>query len=281
MARPWYSFYPADYGRDTGHLTLVEHGAYRVLMDHYYSQEAPLPANVTRLFRLCRAKTAEEKKAVRFVLKEFFDGSEDGYRHKRIDAEIAKAEMASARGTMAARVGAAKRQRISGETPAQVQPSPSQPQSPSESLFEEFWAAYPKKEARGAALKAWCLAVQIAKPESLVAAAKAYAARRDGQPAQYTRLPATWLAQQCWLDDAPAVVDDSEAARAWDGKAAPLVAEIGAALFTAYFAGTEFAPGPPVLIRVAKPHLRALIARRFSGALKRCYGEFNLEGLSE
>ena len=37
MARQWYSFYPGDYGRDTGHLSLIEHGAYRTLMDHYYA----------------------------------------------------------------------------------------------------------------------------------------------------------------------------------------------------------------------------------------------------
>jgi uncharacterized protein YdaU (DUF1376 family) len=280
MARPWYSFYPADYGRDTGHLTLVEHGAYRVLMDHYYAQEAPLPANVARLFRLCRAKTAEEKKAVRFVLKEFFDGGESGYRHKRIDAEIAKADQKSTLGAAAGRASAA--QRAANRKPTKTQPSQSQPQSHSkDSFFEEFWSAYPRKEARGAAVKAWTGAARLATPESLIAAAKAYAVRREGQDAKFTRLPATWLVQQCWLDDAPAAADDGEAALGWNGQAAPLVAEIGAALFTAYFAGTEFAPGPPVAIRVAKPHLRALIARRFSGALKRCYGEFSLEGINQ
>jgi len=279
MARPWYSFYPADYGRDTGHLTLVEHGAYRVLMDHYYAHEAPLPANVARLFRLCRAKSEDEKKAVRFVLKEFFAKEADGYRHKRIEAEIAKAGEISAKASAAARIGAAKRQRIASAGPANARPSqlpsPSPPQS--KESFEEFWSAYPRKEARGAAAKAWDRAVEMTAPETLIAAAKAYAVKREGQDAKFTRLPATWLAQECWLDDAPAIVDPQAAAAAWDGQAAGLVAEIGAAAFNAYFARCEFSPGPPAVIRVGKPHLRALIGKRFSGALKRAFGEFSLE----
>jgi hypothetical protein len=77
---------------------------------------------------------------------------------------------------------------------------------------------------------------------------------------------------------AAVAADTGEAAQAWDGNAEKLVAEIGATAFIAYFSGAEFSRGPPVTIRVGKPHLRALIARRFSGALSRAYGEFFLEG---
>jgi len=31
----------ADYRKDTAHLTLLEHGAYRQLLDQYYLNEAP------------------------------------------------------------------------------------------------------------------------------------------------------------------------------------------------------------------------------------------------
>jgi hypothetical protein len=44
---------------------------------------------------------------------------------------------------------------------------------------------------------AWQRAVELAALEMLVAAAKAYAAKRAGQDEKYTRLPATWLMQQC------------------------------------------------------------------------------------
>jgi hypothetical protein len=29
VSNQWYAHYPGDYGRDTAHLSLVEHGAYR------------------------------------------------------------------------------------------------------------------------------------------------------------------------------------------------------------------------------------------------------------
>ena len=286
MARPWYSFYPADYGRDTGHLSLLEHGAYRALMDHYYSTEAPLPRDETRLLHLCRAHTRQERRAVRLVLTEFFDAGEDGYRHKRIDAELIKAEEKFNHLSQAGKAGA--RKRWHGEamaTPmADAKQSQSQPQSQSkiDSLFEEFWLAYPRKEARGPAVKAWAQALELAPAASIVLAAKAYAVRRVGEDPTYTRLPGNWLLQQCWLDDASSAEGDVQAAaeaasRAWDGRAAKLVADIGAASFSAYFGAAIFSPGPPARIVIAKPHLRALIEQRFSGALRRALGEFTLE----
>ena len=294
MSRPWYSFYPADYGRDTGHLTLVEHGAYRVLMDHYCATETPLPDDEQRLFRLTRVKNTPEKQAVRFVLKEFFRLEADGWRHKRIDAEIEKSDRLSLIGQFAGKASAIKRSALPAPnaeangaptpTPTEgaTQSQPLQSQSPSQSpeidsLFEAFWSAFPRKEARGPAVRAWTRALDLAQPEALIAAGRAYAVRRAGLDPQFTRLPATWLAQECWLDDAPQIVDADAAMRAWDGHAAPLVAEIGAPGFGAYFANTRFERGPPARIIVPKPHLRALIARRFAGALTRAYGEFSLE----
>lgn len=115
--------------------------------------------------------------------------------------------------------------------------------------------------------------------DTLIAAARAYAARRDGQDLQFTRLAATWLAQECWLDDGNGAPPPDAAAlgAGWDGRAAPLVEEIGAAAFLAYFVDAAFAPGPPVRICVSAPFLRALIAQKFTPALKRAYGEFTLE----
>ena len=286
-ARVWYSFYPGDYGRDTGHLTLLEHGACRLLMDHYYASGAPLPGDETRLMRLCRARTAPEKRAVRDVLAAFFRSSEDGFRHKRIDAEIVKAAEQNTKAFAAGKANAMKRWHADGIAMAMPETLPPQspPQPPSQesdSLFEEFWSEFPRKEARGAAVIAWGRALERARPETLIAAARAYAAQRVGEDAKFTRMPATWLAQECWLDDAPVAAaalaaSAEEAARAWDGAAAPLVAEIGAVSFMAWFAAAEFSRGPPALIRVGKPHLAALIAQRFSGALTRAYGEFSLE----
>lgn len=86
----WYSFYPADYARDTAHLTMIEHGAYRLLLDHCYMTGKPLPANEVHLHRVCRALAPEEQNALHTVLHQFFTLTNEGWVHERVQAELAK-----------------------------------------------------------------------------------------------------------------------------------------------------------------------------------------------
>ena len=79
-----------DYARDTAHLSLLEHGAYRLLLDLYYVREKALPADVKDCCRLVRAASSVERKAVQTVLSEFFEVTPDGWAHKRCNAEIAR-----------------------------------------------------------------------------------------------------------------------------------------------------------------------------------------------
>lgn len=88
--KPWYPFYWADYAGDTAHLSMVEHGAYKLLMQHYYLKGAPLPANAELLYRVCRCTNDAERAAVRAILGEFFLLDGDSYRHPRIDLELEK-----------------------------------------------------------------------------------------------------------------------------------------------------------------------------------------------
>jgi uncharacterized protein YdaU (DUF1376 family) len=90
LSNSWYAHYPGDYGRDTAHLSLVEHGAYRLLLDHYYATSAPLPADPAPLYRICRAFDETERKAVDSVLQQFFSRQADGYHNSRADAELQK-----------------------------------------------------------------------------------------------------------------------------------------------------------------------------------------------
>jgi uncharacterized protein YdaU (DUF1376 family) len=55
----WYPFYPGDYQRDTQHLTTLEHGAYRLLIDACYCRGGSLPANDGDLARICRLQPHE------------------------------------------------------------------------------------------------------------------------------------------------------------------------------------------------------------------------------
>lgn len=84
----YYSHNIGDYRRDTGHLTMLEHGAYRQLLDTYYLSEKPLTLNHADLMRTHCARTADEVLAVENVLKDFFVATEEGYVHKRCDVEI-------------------------------------------------------------------------------------------------------------------------------------------------------------------------------------------------
>ncbi len=55
----YYSHHIGDYTTDTAHLSLLEDGAYRRLMDRYYTTEAPLPVDEPALFRVVRARQPE------------------------------------------------------------------------------------------------------------------------------------------------------------------------------------------------------------------------------
>lgn len=97
--------YPADYQRKTARLTLAQHGAYTLLLDELYTAESPLPADITELFRICRAMSKSEQGAVRLVADRFFPVNEDGLRHnKRATEELVEAAPAVA----AARANGAK-----------------------------------------------------------------------------------------------------------------------------------------------------------------------------
>lgn len=77
-------------------------------------------------------------------------------------------------------------------------PEPSTSRAAAPVGFDEFWSAYPRKEDKGKARRAWTTATKKAKPDVVVAAAKAYAALRHGEDARYTKLPASWLNAEAW-----------------------------------------------------------------------------------
>lgn len=80
-----------DYARDAGHLSMLEHGAYTLLLDRYYSTEQQIPAE--QAHRICRARTKEERAAVDAVLAEFFTLEDGQWKNGRTEREIAKAQV--------------------------------------------------------------------------------------------------------------------------------------------------------------------------------------------
>ncbi|ETE31409.1 hypothetical protein B398_07150 [Xylella fastidiosa 32] len=84
----YYERHIGDYARDTGYLSVLEHGIYCLLLDRYYATEQPIPAN--KAHRIARAYSKKEKSAVDVVLDEFFLLQDDGWHNKRCDEEIAR-----------------------------------------------------------------------------------------------------------------------------------------------------------------------------------------------
>ena len=82
----YYQFNIGDYASHTRHLTDLEDLAYRRLLDAYYLQERPLNVGVTSVARQINMRHHEE--AVKAVLEEFFELTDDGWVHHRANREI-------------------------------------------------------------------------------------------------------------------------------------------------------------------------------------------------
>jgi len=89
----YYKHHLGDYAAATRHLSLLEHGVYRCLIDLYYINEAPLPLELRAVHRLVCARSKEEREAVETILEEFFVKSDDGWRNTRCDEEISAAQV--------------------------------------------------------------------------------------------------------------------------------------------------------------------------------------------
>lgn len=83
----YYERHLGDYAKDTAHLSMLEHGAYTLLLDRYYATEQGIPAD--QAHRVARARTKEEKEAVDIVLQEFFRLEGGVWVKGRVEEEIA------------------------------------------------------------------------------------------------------------------------------------------------------------------------------------------------
>lgn len=97
----YYKRHIGDYSKDTGHLTMLEHGAYARLMDVAYATEKALPTDVERTFRMVNAVTPEERQAVEIILGEFWQKTPEGFVQGRVEREIAEYQENSAKASEA------------------------------------------------------------------------------------------------------------------------------------------------------------------------------------
>jgi uncharacterized protein YdaU (DUF1376 family) len=204
----------ADYRKDTMHLTLLEHGCYRQLLDQYYLNEEPLPLDLTRLFRLINARTEDEQIAIKNIIEDFFIETENGFIHTRCDLEIeffhARLESASKAGKASAEKRAKANERSTSVQPTNNLITNNLITNNSithirdiEDNFEIFWRAYPKKVGKETARKSW----NKIRP-NLQDVLNALAWQKDSKQwfekgGQFIPNPSTYLNQHRWLDEQP------------------------------------------------------------------------------
>ena len=75
--------------------------------------------------------------------------------------------------------------------------------------FDQWYAGYPRKEAKDAAKRAFTKARKSASLQELLSGLEQYARTMKGKERQYIALPATWLNAGRWQDEIPhqAVID--------------------------------------------------------------------------
>lgn len=115
--------YVADYLADTGHLSAAEHGAYLLMIMHYW-QKGGLPDDERQLSRIARL-SADEWAESRDTLAGFFG---ENWTHARIDEELAAAkekyEKRAAAGRNGGKAKAGLKQCSSNATAGLNQPQP-------------------------------------------------------------------------------------------------------------------------------------------------------------
>jgi uncharacterized protein YdaU (DUF1376 family) len=100
MGRPWMPLYIGDYLKDTGHLTTLQHGAYLLLIMHYW-QHGGLPADDAAKARICRL-TGKQWESNCLAFASLFHSD---WSHKRIDGELEKQKIISEKRAMFGRKG--------------------------------------------------------------------------------------------------------------------------------------------------------------------------------
>jgi len=228
---PWFKFYPSDWLGGTRGLEPAEVGIYINLLAMMYERGAPLSDDVGKLARHCGARKPAFEKALKVLLA---DGkimrTKQGLWNDRVQKEIGNREERSSIAKTAAATRWGKReenQQIDNATATVEQcetdaipearsqkpeardqkgdseSPPTRSKSPKidDAEFDQFWRVYPRREAKGAARKAYERARKTITAEIIVEGAIRYARERAHEDPKYTKHPATWLNGECWGDE--------------------------------------------------------------------------------
>jgi uncharacterized protein YdaU (DUF1376 family) len=211
-----------DYHKKAGRLTMLEHGAYTLLLDACYDRER-FPT-LEEAIDWCWARNKDEVDAVELVLRKFFELVDGRYVQARIQDEVSAYHATALKNKeIAEKREADKRTKRAGNNtqraPGVHESAPNQEplttnhepidqkhtsQATADDLFPRFWALYPRKQDKAKAQKAWA---KLKVTDDLFAViAKGLAAQvvsadwiKDG--GKYIPMPTTWLNGMRWEDE--------------------------------------------------------------------------------
>lgn len=117
----YYKFDVSAWWLHTAHLTLEEEAVYLRLVNLYYDTEQPIPVETQTVSRRLRLGNDD---IVKSVLAEFFTLTDEGWRNKRCDEELAAFHAKAERNRVVGRLGGRPRketQMVSKENPQETQ----------------------------------------------------------------------------------------------------------------------------------------------------------------
>jgi uncharacterized protein YdaU (DUF1376 family) len=194
-------------------LTPEQNGIYRTVCDLIASTGGPIPVDDERLFGIVKAKRNRIKRVISELLaghKLTLSGSQ--LSNNRVISELERANNR-------ARIGsdlAAKRWNLNhlgdadrnararnklNQEPRTINHKPKETRASrasSNDAFDRWYEGYPRKDAKGAARKAFEEAMKKTSLEELIAGVNRYIANKP--PTQAYCHPATWLNQERWTD---------------------------------------------------------------------------------
>ena len=226
-ATHWMKFYVSDYIADTMHLSTVEHGAYFLLICHYWQTQKPLMDDDKKFCLITKLSTKQWKK-IKDNLATFFQIDEHGWSHRRLTDEIKRASFAfeerQKKGQNAAQkrwnkkakplknndsamlgasventTGIEKNMLAAFKNDAETETDTERIKNYNKKDFIKFWDFYPIKIGKANALKAFKKALTKTDAKNLLAGVAEY--KQNKKPDIAFCNPATWLNQERWLDE--------------------------------------------------------------------------------
>lgn len=214
-----------DYAKKAGRLSMLQHGAYTLLLDTCYDREQ-FPT-MEQALEWTWASTDEEIKAVEFVLARFFVLNAEGvYIQDRVLEELldyqSKADknkqIAIERETKRAEKRTNRAPVVNGSSPQQHEPPPNHkpltnnhtPIAPkgADDLFQRFWSSYPNKKNKKAAERAWQRLKIVDNDVRIPAMREGLASWKASdewskEGGQFIPHASSWLNGERWKDELP------------------------------------------------------------------------------